>query len=141
MYQLLPFVSAYTALLPSLPVEMWCLIFRLLDADTLLVMVRTSNFFWSVAQGDLTLKNMVADAIKQEQKQIFSLLTQPGMSIRVSRNDYARLFGTNVQKVATIKHHRHAKNVDVLTRPKTTAGTHLGPTKKSSRNRRFNPYR
>ena len=141
MYQLLPFVSAYTTVLPNLPVEIWCIILKLLDYASLLTTIRTFPFLYSIAQGDSALRRMVKDATKEEQKQIFAQWTQPGMKTRVSRKDYARLFSTNVSKVAsTIKRQRVGNRAgeEKVSRKATASG--VGPIKTSKRTR-FNPYR
>lgn len=96
MYQLLPFVTACATALPTLPVEMWCLILRLLDAKSLLSAVRSSTYLKSIAQGDPILKKTSEDAIMEEQRELLSLARYNPVS--VTRTERSRLFGTNCTK-------------------------------------------
>ncbi|XP_066152324.1 uncharacterized protein [Euwallacea fornicatus] len=83
MYKLLPLVSVYASVLPTIPVELWCLILRMLD-------------------GDPVLKKNVKDAAKKERQEIMNQLMKPGMSATVTREERARLFGSNIRKKVKI---------------------------------------
>ena len=140
MYQLLPFISAYTTALPNLPVEIWCVILKRLDPTSLFTVVRTSSFFYFVAQGESTLREMVRNATEQEQQHMFALLTQPGMSTTITRQDYARLFDKNVKKDVSVRRLKTESLIGQGELPKKSRGSG-GPIRKTIKSARFNPYR
>lgn len=136
MYQLLSIISVYTTVLPQLPVEVWCIILRLLDPASLLVTIRAVSFFNSIVQGDPVLRKSLRDAIDQENRKRLEMLTQPKMAVEISRQDFSRLFGSNVQK--SIRSNRKLTILSQLKNESTRK--RLNATKISNRTR-FNPYR
>ena len=136
MYQLISYICAYTTLLPDLPVEVWCHILRLLDPASLLVTVRTVSYLNFVVQGDPVLKKILREAIDEENKNRLKMLTQPKMAVQISRQDYSRLFGSNVQKYV-----KSTGKLPTLRQPKDdSTGKSLYDRKKYSQ-KRYNPYR
>lgn len=135
MYQLLSII-VYTTVLPQLPVEVWCIILRLLDPASLLVTIRAVSFFNSIVQGDPVLRKSLRDAIDQENRKRLEMLTQPKMAVEISRQDFSRLFGSNVQK--SIRSNRKLPILSQLKNESTRK--RLNATKISNRTR-FNPYR
>lgn len=135
MYQLLSII-VYTTVLPQLPVEVWCIILRLLDPASLLVTIRAVGFFNSIVQGDPVLRKSLRDAIDQENRKRLEMLTQPKMAVEISRQDFSRLFGSNVQK--SIRSNRKLPILSQLKNESTRK--RLNATKISNRTR-FNPYR
>lgn len=135
MYQLLSII-VYTTVLPQLPVEVWCIILRLLDPASLLVTIRAVSFFNSIVQGDPVLRKSLRDAIDQENRKRLEMLTQPKMAVEISRQDFSRLFGSNVQK--SIRSNRKLTILSQLKNESTKK--RLNATKISNRTR-FNPYR
>lgn len=135
MYQLLSII-VYTTVLPQLPVEVWCIILRLLDPASLLVTIRAVSFFNSIVQGDPVLRKSLRDAIDQENRKRLEMLTQPKMAVEISRQDFSRLFGSNVQK--SIRSNRKLTILSQLKNESTRK--RLNATKISNRTR-FNPYR
>lgn len=136
MYQLLPIICAFTTVLPQFPVEVWCIILRLLDPASLLVTVRTVSYFDSIVQGDPILRKSLREAVDQENKNKFQMLIQPNMAVEIIRQDFPRLFGINVQKSI-----RSKRKLPILSQLKNDSTTkRLNATKISNRTR-FNPYR
>ena len=138
MYQLLPLVCAYSSIIPTLPVELWCLILRMLDPTSLVAAVRSSGYLQSVVQGDFTLRKKFQDGIQEEQKKIFQTLTQPGMAVRISRKDQARLFSTNSQKTVHVKRQELSTLIQKNMKSKKSA---IGSIKGKTKHSRFTPYR
>lgn len=136
MYQLLPIICAFTTVLPQFPVEVWCIILRLLDPASLLVTVRTVSYFDSIVQGDPILRKSLREAVDQENKNKFQMLIQPNMAVEIIRQDFPRLFGINVQKSI-----RSKRKLPILSQLKNeSTRKRLNATKISNRTR-FNPYR
>lgn len=136
MYQLLPIICAFTTVLPQFPVEVWCIILRLLDPASLLVTVRTVSYFDSIVQGDPILRKSLREAVDQENKNKFQMLIQPNMAVEIIRQDFPRLFGINVQKSI-----RSKRKLPILSQlKKDSTRKRLNATKISNRTR-FNPYR
>ncbi|ENN80330.1 hypothetical protein YQE_03322, partial [Dendroctonus ponderosae] len=140
MYQLLPLVSVFSAVFSTLPVEMWCLILRLLDSSSLLAATRSSPLFERVVEGDPILKKTVQKAKRDEEQEIMERLTRPGMAASISRDEHAMLFGTNRQKIVTIAKSKYSlRQVKSYHKKKESSRCKARTT--TTNTARFNPYR
>ncbi|ENN80332.1 hypothetical protein YQE_03324, partial [Dendroctonus ponderosae] len=141
MYRLLPLISVFSsASFSTLPVEMWCLILRLLDAKSLLAAARSSSLFDRVVKGDPVLKKTLESAIRIEQQEIMEPLTRPGMAASISRDEHAMLFGTNRQKIVTIAKSKYSlRQVKAYQKTKECSGHKAKFT--TTNTGRFTPYR
>ena len=138
MYQLLPFVCVYASTISKLPVELWCLILKMLEPTSLVATVRSSTYLESVVLGDSILRKTFQDGIKEEQRKIFQTLTKPGMAVRITRKDQARLFSTNTQKTVHVRRQELSACIHKKTESKKLS---IGSIKVTAKNSRFNPYR
>ncbi|KAH1005837.1 hypothetical protein HUJ04_006750 [Dendroctonus ponderosae] len=119
---------------------MWCLILRLLDAESLLAAARSSPLFDRVVKGDPVLKKTLQAAIQMEQREIMERLTRPGMAASISRDEHAMLFGSNRQKIVTIAKSKHSlRQVKEYHKRKESSGCKARTT--TTNTARFNPYR
>ncbi|CAG9769196.1 unnamed protein product [Ceutorhynchus assimilis] len=139
MYSLLPFITV--SLLPEMPIEVWCIILRLLDSKSLLSAVRSSSFFSTMARGDPILKQKVRIAIKEEKEEIVAQLARPGVTTTVERSSTqpSGLYSKNVQKNITIRKEPKMFKARENKAKKETSGSKIRT--KVTKSSRFNPYR
>ncbi|CAG9760866.1 unnamed protein product [Ceutorhynchus assimilis] len=137
MYSLLPFIT--TSMLPEMPIEVWCIILRLLDSKSLLSVVRCSSSFSSMARGDSILRQKVRIAIKEEKEEIVARLRRPGIGTRVDRSSkQSGLFSKNSQKKTTIK---KEPKMFKFCRAAEKQSSDLKMRSNVCKSSRFNPYR
>ncbi|CAG9760988.1 unnamed protein product [Ceutorhynchus assimilis] len=135
MYTLLPFIT--TGMVPEMPIEVWCVILRLLDSKSLLSTVRSSSSFSSMARGDPILRQKVRNAIKEEKEEIVARLRKPGISTIVERpSKQSELYSKNSQKKTTIR--KEPKMFKVCAKKESLD---LKIKSKICKSSRFNPYR
>ncbi|KAJ8927387.1 hypothetical protein NQ314_020162, partial [Rhamnusium bicolor] len=96
MFSVLPFALSFQ--LGILPVEMWSIIFRLLDTKSLLAGARSHKLWLNVCRGDPILRRRLHFALKEEKNYFHNMIINPKMVTTVSRKLPSRKYGTNVQK-------------------------------------------
>ncbi|CAG9760983.1 unnamed protein product [Ceutorhynchus assimilis] len=139
MYSLLPFIT--TDMLPEMPIEVWCIILRMLDSKSLLSGVRSSSYFSSMARGDPILRQKVRRAFKEEKEEIVARLRRPGIATRVDRpSKQSGLYSKNSQKKTTIK--KEPKMFKVCrAAKKEKESSDLKIRSNVCKSSRYNPYR
>ncbi|RZC38658.1 uncharacterized protein BDFB_002379 [Asbolus verrucosus] len=102
MYQVLPFVAAINLALPdciNIPVEIWSMIFRLLDPVSLLTATRTYSLWNDIILGDPVLKEKIHQHLEMERSKRQQEIFNPGLMMSVTRSGPDGLFQTNGKKV------------------------------------------
>ncbi|CAG9769197.1 unnamed protein product [Ceutorhynchus assimilis] len=124
-----------------MPIEVWCVVLRLLDSKSLLSAVRSSSFFSTMARGDPILKKKVRIAIKEEKEEIVAQLARPGVMTTVERSSTKQsgLYAKNVQKKITIRKEPKIFKAREIKAKKGTSDSKIRT--KITKSSRFNPYR
>lgn len=133
MYPLLP---VHVSVLMDLPVELWCIVLKYLNAKDLLNAARSLPRLYEIVLGDSTLRRTYEEAVHKEHER----LTRPGSAVTISRNDYSRIFDGNcLKKVALAKCPKIFEVVYGNNQEKSSGGKIRKI--KVSKASRFKPYR
>ncbi|CAH1371832.1 unnamed protein product [Tenebrio molitor] len=101
MFQIRPFLSAASFVLPNcpnLPVELWAMILRFLDPASLLTIVKASPYWSSISKGDPVLSATVRRQLTAERERHQAEILNPGLLITVRREEPGGVFQSNGRK-------------------------------------------